>query len=79
MRRRFLTLSAAMLLLAACAEGSSGSDADGAVTSAPAVSRAAETNAPSALQLSAPLVGGGTIDLTQYVGTTVALWFWAPT
>ena len=35
--------------------------------------------APAALQFSAPLVGGGTIDFSQYAGQTVALWFWAPT
>lgn len=35
--------------------------------------------APDALQFSAPLVGGGTLDLTQFAGRTVALWFWAPT
>lgn len=35
--------------------------------------------APEALQFAAPLVGGGTIDFTQFAGKTVALWFWAPT
>lgn len=36
-------------------------------------------SAPDALQFTAPLVGGGSLDFTQYAGTTVALWFWAPT
>lgn len=35
--------------------------------------------APDALQFTAPLVGGGSLDFTQYAGKTVALWFWAPT
>jgi len=35
--------------------------------------------APEALQFSAPLVGGGELDLRSLAGTTVALWFWAPT
>ena len=35
--------------------------------------------APAALQFTAPLVGGGTLNLASYAGTTVALWFWAPT
>jgi hypothetical protein len=43
----------------------------------PATTAAAE--APEALQFSAPLVGGGDIDFTQFAGRTVALWFWAPT
>jgi hypothetical protein len=34
---------------------------------------------PEALQFAAPLVGGGSLDFSQYAGTTVALWFWAPT
>jgi hypothetical protein len=35
--------------------------------------------APEALQFTAPMVGGGDIDFTQYAGQTVAMWFWAPT
>jgi hypothetical protein len=31
-----------------------------------------------ALDLTAPAVGGGTVDLRDYAGSTVALWFWAP-
>lgn len=40
---------------------------------------AAAADVPEALQFEAPLVGGGTIDFREYAGTTVALWFWAPT
>ena len=46
----------------------------GADTTAPPAA-----TAPEALQFTAPLVGGGTIDFTQFAGRTVALWFWAPT
>jgi hypothetical protein len=35
--------------------------------------------APSSLQFSADLVGGGKVDFRDYAGTTLALWFWAPT
>jgi multidrug efflux pump subunit AcrA (membrane-fusion protein) len=34
---------------------------------------------PSSLQFSADLVAGGTVDFRSYAGTTLALWFWAPT
>lgn len=35
--------------------------------------------APEALQFSAPVVGGGELDMRAYAGQTVAFWFWAPT
>lgn len=34
---------------------------------------------PDLLRLSAPLVGGGEVDLTEYAGRPLLLWFWAPT
>jgi hypothetical protein len=34
---------------------------------------------PESLAFSAPRVGGGTVDLSDYAGTPVLLWFWAPT
>lgn len=34
--------------------------------------------APTALQFSAPLVGGGEIELGELAGRPVLLWFWAP-
>ncbi len=37
------------------------------------------TEAPEPLRFSAAAVGGGQIDFTSFAGTTVALWFWAPT
>lgn len=36
------------------------------------------TEAPAALQFSAPLIGGGDIELTTLAGRPVLLWFWAP-
>ena len=33
---------------------------------------------PTALQFSAPLVGGGEIELGELAGRPVLLWFWAP-
>jgi hypothetical protein len=58
-------------------------------TSSPAGSTASSTVAsddtttasiatPDALQFSAPVVGGGTLDLASFAGTTVLFWFWAP-
>jgi hypothetical protein len=35
-------------------------------------------DAPDALRFSAPLVGGGDIELTTLAGRPVLLWFWAP-
>jgi hypothetical protein len=36
------------------------------------------TGVPAALQLTAPLVGGGEIELGALAGRPVLLWFWAP-
>ena len=35
-------------------------------------------NVPEALGFTAPLVGGGEIELTTLAGRPVLLWFWAP-
>ena len=64
--------------LAACGD-------TGAATTATAPATINETtgapngSAPAALQFSAPSVGGGEIDFTQFAGKPVVLWFWAPT
>jgi hypothetical protein len=34
---------------------------------------------PESLAFSAPRVGGGTVNLADYAGKPVLLWFWAPT
>jgi hypothetical protein len=37
------------------------------------------SNVPDSLAFSAPRVGGGTVNLGDYAGKPVLLWFWAPT
>jgi hypothetical protein len=70
--------------------GSTGSSVDSADTTgstAPAgsttppdtASPEQAASAPEILQFSAPVVGGGELDLRSYAGQTVAFWFWAPT
>lgn len=34
---------------------------------------------PEVLDVVAPVVGGGELDLAAFAGQPVALWFWAPT
>lgn len=34
--------------------------------------------APEILKWSAPLIGGGTINMADFTGQQVLLWFWAP-
>ena len=53
----------ASLAVAACSSG--GGDADPGV--------------PAVLDVVAPAVGGGEVDLADYAGQDLALWFWAPT
>lgn len=76
-------LVVAGLVLAACGSGDDAPAADPATTLAatPAGSTApapAGGEAPAALQFSAPLVGGGDVELTTLAGRPVLLWFWAP-
>jgi hypothetical protein len=51
-----------------------------AAPEAPGPSTATESDVvvPDALQISAPLVGGGEIELGALAGRPVLLWFWAP-
>ena len=75
---------AAGLVLAACGSGDDEPAAAPVATTAPAPasSDAADGSgnpvAPAALQFSAPLIGGGDIELTTLAGRPVLLWFWAP-
>jgi hypothetical protein len=68
-----------VLALAACgddrAQSPSATVNDAAVTTPSAATGAV----PQSLALSVPRVGGGTIDLADYAGKPVLLWFWAPT
>ena len=50
-----------------------------AATEAPTPTAAPVPPAPQALQFSAPLVGGGTIDpAAEFAGKPTVMWFWAP-
>jgi hypothetical protein len=56
--------------------------ATGAEPSAPAVSTtnsiADPVPVPEVLDFSAPLLGGGAVEGSDYAGKDVAIWFWAP-
>ncbi|MBI4882443.1 MAG: hypothetical protein HY826_00145 [Actinobacteria bacterium] len=75
MRRSRIVFSSLALLAAVSACADAGATQERPSTTISPGSAAA----PAALQFSAPSVGGGTIDFTQFAGQTVALWFWAPT
>jgi hypothetical protein len=73
-------LSAAALV--ACGNPAVESDVPAAapIAPSPASTTAATQDAvPASLAFTAPRVGGGTVDLAQYAGQPVLLWFWAPT
>lgn len=91
MIRRLLIPVALVGALAACGGGDDDTAAgDGAAapttTSAepappadePAGSGDAAGAIPEALQFSAPLIGGGEIEMGELAGRPVLLWFWAP-
>ncbi|MEN9644598.1 MAG: hypothetical protein RL238_1267 [Actinomycetota bacterium] len=90
MRRMLLPVALAAVLLTACGDDARTGNAGAPVgtdatqpsaTAAPVSTASPEqaATAPEALQFSAPLVGGGELDLRSYAGQTVAFWFWAPT
>jgi hypothetical protein len=88
-----ISITAGLLALAGCG-GSEPDTATKATTLAPETAAspatspaaspaqpapvAAVSGAPDALQFTAPLVGGGTLDLASLAGPPVLLWFWAP-
>jgi hypothetical protein len=79
--RRVLLCVIVVTALAACGDNaisSPGAAPASAATSAAAAVQGTGTVAKSLL-LSAPRVGGGTVNLADYAGKPVALWFWAPT
>jgi hypothetical protein len=77
--RRLLVCLIGAATLAACGNPASQEPA-AAPTVAPATTVAPSAPVvPQALALSAPRVGGGTINLADYAGKPVLLWFWAPT
>ncbi|MFM7253153.1 MAG: hypothetical protein ACKO27_08840 [Ilumatobacteraceae bacterium] len=70
---------AATTTTAPAADGSDGGTDTPGPSSTPSPSTTTGgSSVPSALQFSAPGVGGTTIDFAQYAGTPVVLWFWAP-
>ena len=92
MRRLLVPVALTAVLLTACGQDSRTGNAGTAdATQPPATTTPVDrapvdtaspeqaAAAPEALQFSAPLVGGGELDLRSYAGRTVAFWFWAPT
>lgn len=69
--RSFIAGAMVGLVLAGCG---SPSTSDGG-----AAGQATVVPADSALQFTAPLVGGGQFEGAAYIGRPVAFWFWAPT
>ena len=89
MLRRLAPLAAAGVVLVACGSGAAddATESTGPAVESTDAAPAAEPNrgsavvpaeAPAALQFSAPLIGGGDIELTTLAGRPVLLWFWAP-
>ena len=79
--RRLLLCVIGVVALAACgspADQSPAGQAPVATTESPATV-AAPASVPDSLTFSAARVGGGTINLADYAGKPVLLWFWAPT
>lgn len=81
----------AATLLVACGGGSDPEATPSTDAPAPAVttndaptdgtadgSTSASAAVPAALDFSAPLIGGGEIELGELAGRPVLLWFWAP-
>jgi hypothetical protein len=88
--RRFLAVMLPFVLLGAalqsCGDDRGAIDQPAATVPPQATDRPAVTaadtgtgNAPEALQFTAPMVDGSRLDFRSLAGTTVALWFWAPT
>jgi hypothetical protein len=67
------------MVLAACGDDRAESPAAASSPIVTAASSVATGAVPDSLAFSAPLVGGGTLDFSQYAGKPVLLWFWAPT
>ncbi len=84
----------AAIAVTACSRGGDGAIAEPAGTPAPAdvvtlpvvtdsptvpeTAAPSASDAPDALRFSAPLVGGGRLDLASLADKPVLMWFWAP-
>ena len=76
--RRLLLCAMGVLALAAC--GSDGVQSPAANSPDGTSASSSETAvAVDTLAFSAPLVGGGSLDFSNYAGTPMLVWFWAPT
>jgi hypothetical protein len=67
------TAAAGTTLSGVSGEGDSGSDDRQPSSTAPDA-----IDVPDGLDWSAPLIGGGSIDMATFTGQQVLLWFWAP-
>lgn len=77
MVRRLLLCVIGVTVLAACGDDSIVRPAS---APSPVVTEASNSGAiPDSLAFSAPRVGGGSINMADYAGKPVLLWFWAPT
>jgi hypothetical protein len=77
-----LSLALIVASTSACAPDTSEADAVDARSDAAAPNEPTDPDGPGVsnalLDVVAPLVGGGSIDLSGYSGRPLALWFWAP-
>ena len=72
--RRFIASAvAASLVATACGGATESLQSEAATTSA-----AATAVVPAFLDRTVELVDGGSLDLADYVGDDLVLWFWAP-
>jgi len=65
-----IILASTLLVAPACAP-----DSSEVVTGGSPVAAGSESEL---LEVRAPLVGGGSVDLSEFSGRPLALWFWAP-
>ena len=84
--RRWLLCVVGVALLAACGDPASSSTEPTTPTAGAAVAASVSTAAAPVrtvvtdpLAFTAPRVGGGIINMADFAGKPVLLWFWAPT
>ena len=74
---RVLAVAAALVFLAAACGGTHTAPTEpGAGSDSPALASRDDSGWPH--DFTAPLVGGGEIDASDYEGQDLVLWFWAP-
>jgi hypothetical protein len=76
--RRIAVAATALLALASCGSSASGETGGGSATTTAPAAGAATAGVPEILDVVAPAVGGGEVDLRAYAGRPLVLWFWAP-